>query len=257
MDGADLWGTSKDLYEKAGGVGGGGRVRQHINPFKKELQVPSEAVDFTKIYEDCSLPLEIDVGCGSGRFLLARAKRSGGRSNFFGVDIRGKLIERSNKWAKLLGVDSNVHYFTTNATVSFESALSKYPGKVTLVSVQYPDPHFKTRHQKRRIVQDDFIAQVGRVLDPAGHVFLQSDVLEVLVDMHNRFESSPRFRVGTEQEIAAFALSNGCLGSSDGEVLDEDGWIKENPTGVPTEREIHASSDGERVYRSIFRRADL
>ena len=136
----DLWGTSKDLYERAGGVGGGGRVRQHINPFKKELQIPSElqASDWATFFEDPDLPLEVDVGCGSGRFLLARAKRNGKKSNFFGMDIRSKLVERSNKWAELLGLSSNLHYYTTNATVSFETVLRSYPGRVDFVSVQYP-----------------------------------------------------------------------------------------------------------------------
>ena len=136
----DLWGTSKELYERAGGVGGGGRVRQHINPFKKELQIPSElqASDWATFFENPGLPLEVDVGCGSGRFLLARAKRNGKKSNFFGMDIRSKLVERSNKWAELLGLGSNLHYYTTNATVSFETVLRSYPGRVDFVSVQYP-----------------------------------------------------------------------------------------------------------------------
>ena len=139
-DDLDLWGTSKELYERAGGVGGGGRVRQHINPFKKELQIPSElqASDWATFFEDPDLPLEVDVGCGSGRFLLARAKRNGKKSNFFGMDIRSKLVERSNKWAELLGLGSNLHYYTTNATVSFETVLRSYPGRVDFVSVQYP-----------------------------------------------------------------------------------------------------------------------
>lgn len=103
---SDVWGTGKDLYEKAGGV----RVRQHINPFKKELQVPTESPKWAEVFEDCTLPLEVDVGCGSGRFLLARAKKGEGAANFFGMDIRHKLIERSNKWAKILGADKNVYY---------------------------------------------------------------------------------------------------------------------------------------------------
>ena len=103
---SDVWGTGKALYSKAGGV----RVRQHINPFKKELQVPTESPNWAEVFEDCTLPLEVDVGCGSGRFLLARAKKGEGAANFFGMDIRHKLIERSNKWAKILGADKNVYY---------------------------------------------------------------------------------------------------------------------------------------------------
>ena len=202
----------------------------------------------------------MDVGCGSGRFLLARARASEGKANFFGMDIRHKLIDRSNKWARLMGVEENVFYLSTNATVSFESVLREYPGKVSFISIQYPDPHFKKRHHKRRIVQQEFIEMVGRIIDEDGHVFLQSDVHEVILDMHNRFKDSDAFRLATSQEVFDLASRNSVAMDAEEEssfdtlLLDTDSWIKVNPTGIPTEREVHAQSDGEDVYRSVFRR---
>lgn len=50
---------------------GGVRVRQHVNPLKKELQVPTEPPAWAEAYADPSRPLVLDVGCGYGRFLLA------------------------------------------------------------------------------------------------------------------------------------------------------------------------------------------
>ena len=261
----DVWGTSKKLYEEAGGIAGGGRVRQHINPLKSELQQPTRAPKWLEIYEDCTLPLEVDVGCGSGRYILARAKKCAGRANFFGMDIRGKLIERSNKWASILGI-TNVYYLSTNATISLESVLKDYPGPISFVSIQYPDPHFKKKHHKRRIVQDEFISQLSDVIDPkGGRVFLQSDVHEVIVDMRKRFEQrTDCFRLATAEEVLELAKENDVFSSeeegSEGEslhaekVYNEEGWIRFNPTGIPTEREVHASAEGGDVYRCIFRK---
>ena len=144
---------------------------------------------------------------------------------------------------------------STNATVSFESVLRDYPGDVTFVSVQYPDPHFKRRHHKRRIVQDDLVTQVDRVLCPGGYVFLQSDVREVLADMRSRFEESPAFVLATADQVSDFAARNQVESPPRASIFDsESGSITFNPTGVPTEREVHASADGERMHRSLFRK---
>lgn len=47
-----------------------------------------------------------------------------------------QLIDRANKWAELLQQTHRVHFHLANATVSFQSMLSSYPGPVQLVSIQ-------------------------------------------------------------------------------------------------------------------------
>lgn len=66
------------------------RCRQHVNPLKKELQVPLPPQDWAAIYTDTSRPLIVDVGCGSGRFLLALS-RNFQNHNLLGLDIRTKV----------------------------------------------------------------------------------------------------------------------------------------------------------------------
>jgi tRNA (guanine-N7-)-methyltransferase len=59
---------------------------------------------------------------------------------------------------------------------------------VELVTIQFPDPHFKTRHHKRRVVQSALVRAVAEGLTPGARVFCQSDVLEVSEDMRDKFE---------------------------------------------------------------------
>lgn len=47
------------------------RVRQHVNPLKRELQVPTEPPVWAEAYDAPARPLVLDIGCGYGRFLLA------------------------------------------------------------------------------------------------------------------------------------------------------------------------------------------
>ena len=45
--------------------------------------------------------------------------------------------------------------------------------------VQFPDPHWKLRNRKKRIVQPQLVEAVAQLIAPGGRVFLQSDVQEV------------------------------------------------------------------------------
>ena len=45
--------------------------------------------------------------------------------------------------------------------------------------MQFPDPHWKMRNRKKRIVQPQLVQGVANLIAPGGRVFLQSDVQEV------------------------------------------------------------------------------
>jgi tRNA G46 methylase TrmB len=90
-----------------------------------------------------------------------------------------QIIQRANTWAKRLELNNRVHFADANATISLTSMLENYPGDLQLVTIQYPDPHFKKRHHKRRTVQPQLVKALASLLKPGASVFLQSDVLPV------------------------------------------------------------------------------
>ncbi|XP_043695131.1 tRNA (guanine-N(7)-)-methyltransferase [Telopea speciosissima] len=128
-----------------------------------------------------------------------------------------------------------------NALVSFEQMVSSYPGPLMLVTILCPDPHFKKRHHKRRVVQKPLVDSILKNLHPGGQVFLQSDVLEVALDMRNQFDS----HFDVLEHITDIDPSVLC---------DNEGWLLINPMGVRTEREIHAEFEGAKVYRRMYQR---
>ncbi|CAI5495270.1 unnamed protein product [Closterium sp. Naga37s-1] len=93
--------------------------------------------------------------------------------NFLGFEIRDKLVQRADTWRRQLAL-RNAHFVVANATSALESVLATYPGPLVSVSILCPDPHFKNKHRKRRVV-------------PGGHVFVESDVEEVAADMYRQF----------------------------------------------------------------------
>ncbi|KAH7525207.1 hypothetical protein FEM48_Zijuj06G0200500 [Ziziphus jujuba var. spinosa] len=216
------------------------RIRQHVNPLSASFSAPIEVPDWSQVFRDPTLPLMVDIGSGSGRFLIWLAKRNLDSKNYLGLEIRQKLVKRAQFWVKELALD-NVYFLFANATNSFKQLVSTYPGPLMLVSILCPDPHFKKRHHKRRVVQKPLVDSIMNSLVPGGQVFMQSDVLEVAVDMRNQFDSE------------ANSLKH--IDELDSTVLcDSDGWLLRNPMGIRTEREIHAEYEGAKIYRRMYQR---
>ncbi|MEA5572880.1 tRNA (guanosine(46)-N7)-methyltransferase TrmB [Calothrix sp. UHCC 0171] len=204
------------------------RVRQHVNPLAQKYQTPVTPVDWGKIYTKLNQPLHLDIGCARGRFVLQMAELES-NWNFLGLEIRQPLVVDANKLRDEQGL-TNLHYLYCNANNSLKPILSGIPtGILQRVSIQFPDPWFKNRHAKRRVVQPELVAELAEYLAPEGIVFLQSDIEFVADEMRSRFLENPRFKIQGSGE-----------------------WLSENPFKVPTEREIATQNKGEPVYRVIF-----
>ncbi|XGW00646.1 MAG: tRNA (guanosine(46)-N7)-methyltransferase TrmB [Leptolyngbya sp. BL-A-14] len=205
------------------------RVREHVNPLSKKYQTPISPPNWSEVYGNPDRPLHLDIGCGKGRFLLQMAQVQPDW-NFLGLEIREPLVEQANHWKTELGL-TNLHYLFCNANNSLRPLLRSLPaGRLQQVTIQFPDPWFKRKHQKRRVVQPELIEELAHALVSGGTVFIQSDVEEVAVEMRDRLAAHPTF------------------------VCKHDDWLDSNPLPIPTERETSTMERGEAVYRAVFAR---
>ncbi|MBF2047165.1 MAG: tRNA (guanosine(46)-N7)-methyltransferase TrmB [Leptolyngbya sp. IPPAS B-1204] len=203
------------------------RVRQHVNPLSQKYQQPLQLPDWHKVYAAPMQPLHLDIGCARGAFLLEIAQQQPER-NFLGLEIREPLVLKANEWRDELRL-VNLHYLFCNVNSALRPLLASLPpGVLQRVTIQFPDPWFKKRHQKRRVVQPEMVALLADYLAPGGMVLLQSDVEAVAVEMCDRFEAESRFRRQNQD------------------------WVATNPLPVPTEREQSTLAKGEPVYRAVF-----
>ena len=149
--------------------------------------------------------------------------------NFLGLEIREPLVVEANRIRDEMGL-TNLHYLFANVNNSLISLLSTLPqDSLQKVTIQFPDPWFKNRHAKRRVVQPELVTELAKYLAVGGVVFLQSDIEFVAVEMCDRFDEHPAF-----------------------EKLGTTTWLAQNPLPVPTEREIATQNKGEPVYRALF-----
>ncbi|MEM9771106.1 MAG: tRNA (guanosine(46)-N7)-methyltransferase TrmB [Cyanobacteria bacterium P01_D01_bin.73] len=206
------------------------RVREHVNPlgirFSKAIAPPK----WETIFDEIARPWHLDIGCARGHFPLKMAAERPDW-NVVGIEIREPLVDRANQWRDEAGL-RNLYYLSCNANNSVRPILESLPkGAVQLVSVQFPDPWFKKRHQKRRVVQPPLVEELAMFLPMGAQVFLQSDVEEVAREMGDRFAANTAFQK-----------------THDGD------WLPENPLPVRTEREISVIKQGLPVYRTQLAR---
>jgi tRNA (guanine-N7-)-methyltransferase len=221
------------------------RFRQHVNPLARNYQIPTAIPDAWPCdgtFTDPSLPLHIDIGCAKGGFILKLARERSSsdkpKHNYLGLEIRPSVAlfakQRVPKW----GLSGKVDFMGCNVNVDLDRILTKYVaagGTLALASIQFPDPHFKKSHQKRRVVTPQLISTLVQFLPPNGEIFIQSDVKEVLDQM--------RFAIRSEGGQYL-----------DDALVDMNEYLTENPIGVMTEREISVLNRTLPVYRTLFRR---
>lgn len=220
------------------------RVRQHVNPlaayFQRPVALPPAWLD--SAFARPELPLVVDVGVARGRWVKAMAARDAelrdveAMRNYLGLEIRSNLVAAANAVRDRDGL-RNLHYLYCNANVSFGDIVAAAEGRVVLVCFQFCDPWFKARHAKRRLVQAPLVQEVCDTLAATrGQCYVVSDVLSLAEEMRERFDECAGF---TRDESFEW---------------DREGWLVENPFGLPTERETTVlNKPGGAVYRAMFR----
>jgi tRNA (guanine-N7-)-methyltransferase len=119
-------------------------------------------------------PLEVEVGSGKGLFLTAAAMQQPQHS-FLGTEIAAKYARYSAARLAKRGLE-NARMVHGNAQRVFSEFLSD--GCAAAVHVYFPDPWWKKRHKKRRVMCEPFLWQIQRVLQPGGTLHFWTDVEE-------------------------------------------------------------------------------
>jgi tRNA (guanine-N7-)-methyltransferase len=200
------------------------RVHQHVNPLSPFYRQAPRQVDVESVFAEPDRPLLLDIGSARGRFLLRMAEAEPSW-NYLGVEIREPLVDEANRLAAEAGL-TNLHYAFCNAMLWLDRLVEHIPdGILQTVTIQFPDPWFKKKHAKRRMVNQEMVDTIAHHLAPNGRVFIQTDIEFLAEEMFDLFRKDKRF---------------------------SEGAINANPFPVRTEREKAVEDKGLPVYRSLF-----
>lgn len=187
------------------------RVHQHVNPLAPFYGQAPKPIDLDAVFADASRPLHLDIGCARGRFLLRMGDAEPGW-NFLGVEIREPLVDEANRLAAEAGL-TNLYYAFCNAMLWLDRLIGNIPDdRMQMVTIQFPDPWFKKKHAKRRMVNAELVETVVDKLAVNGEILIQTDIEFLAEEMHELFTADTRlterlcdrnpFSVKTERELA-------------------------------------------------------
>lgn len=148
-----------------------------------------------------------------------------------------------------------MHHILCNANVDLEHVLDDYSKIYNNINIdkpsceacmQFPDPHFKKRHKKQRVLTNELTHALGKYMSANSAIFLQSDVLDVMKDTRHMLPNYNNSDSLAEEEDNDYLFKD--------IINDENYYNLDNLYDIPTEREINVLKRDLPVYRSIFRR---
>lgn len=201
------------------------RIRQHVNPlglFFEEFRGQPPRLEPGRA-------VELEIGCAEAQFLFERAAQDPSRC-YIGLEIRNDLVDWVNQEAEARGAPVQAVFCNANRHLRMLFG----SGSVRRVYLNFPDPWFKRRHQKRRMIDQALLRDIHHVLAPGGKLLFQSDVWDVALDTMDMME---RLDDLFENRAGSWSF-----------------WKQGNPYGVRSWRESHCESEGLPIWRLWYRK---
>ena len=208
-------------------------MRQHVNPLSKNFFEVDPIPPLNQIFENPKLPLHLDIGCASGDFLFELSLKNK-NWNYIGIEIREKLVLNAN--LKMKGRENNNLYFSFgNANNIFGHSNNKSITEfITSISFNFPDPWFKKKHHKRRVIQPELINFLSNSMKKGSLIFVKTDVRELFDHIELTISESIKFKKIPYQDVKFYESFN--------------------PNRIQTNREKYVILNQLKIYESIYKK---
>ncbi|MDP2025096.1 MAG: tRNA (guanosine(46)-N7)-methyltransferase TrmB [Sulfuriferula sp.] len=113
--------------------------------------------------------LEIGFGMGDATAAIAAARPE---HDFIGIEVHGPGVGSLLLQTEARALN-NLKIIQHDAVEVLRDMIPD--GSLAGVHIFFPDPWHKTRHNKRRLIKPDFVAQLARKLAPGGYLHAATD----------------------------------------------------------------------------------
>jgi tRNA (guanine-N7-)-methyltransferase len=136
-----------------------------------------------------SAPVEVDLGCGKGRFLLTHAAAHPD-INMLGTDIQVGRLQKVRTRAERAGL-TNIRLLHTNTDYALEYLIPR--DSIRAFYLFFPDPWPKRKHHHHRLVQPDFLTLIHRTLQRGGALHIATDHESYFTHIQSVVQADARF----------------------------------------------------------------
>ena len=208
-------------------------MRQHVNPLSKNFFEIDPIPPLNQVFENPKLPLHLDIGCASGDFLFELSLKNK-NWNYIGIEIREKLVLNANLKMKSRE-NKNLYFSFGNANNIFNQSNNKsIINFITSISFNFPDPWFKKKHHKRRVIQPKLINLLSNSMKRGSLIFIKTDVRDLFDHMELTISESIKFKKIPYQDVKFYESFN--------------------PDKIKTNREKHVILNQLKIYESIYKK---
>ena len=182
-------------------------MRQHVNPLSINFNEIEIIPSLSEMFGDSKLNLHLDIGCAAGEFLFDLALFNTSW-NYLGIEIREKLVKTAKLKVREKEI-KNLYFVFGNANNIVNDVQSKFfIENVKSISFNFPDPWFKKRHYKRRVIQPEFINNLSNYLQKGSLIFIKTDVKDLFDYMDYTISNNFNFRTINEKDFNYFESFN-------------------------------------------------
>lgn len=202
-------------------------VRQHVNPLGAQyLEARAEPIAVPEGYTR----VEVELGCADAKFSFELAQR---HPDWFvvGLEIREPLVDLNRERAARAGL-GNLVFGYVNLNVDLDHVFGA--ASVDRFHLLFPDPWFKPRHQKRRVVEPGMLEVVARSLRAGGELHFASDVYELALAAMVELEGPDADALGFRNLAGEWCFD------------------RHNPCDASSRREDTTLARGQRVWRMRY-----
>ncbi len=136
------------------------------------------------------VPLVLEIGFGNGGQLLHSAQAESMR-DFVGVEVHRPGVGRLMNGLADANV-GNVRLYNHDAVEVLANEIAE--GALAEVRIYFPDPWHKKRHNKRRLIQPEFLDLLASRVASGGRLHLATDWADYAEHMHSVLEGAPAWR---------------------------------------------------------------
>jgi tRNA (guanine-N7-)-methyltransferase len=147
------------------------------------------------------------------------------------VEIRRELVTFTNSELARAGL-ANVRLVFANMSVDMRRLFA--PGAVRRFFLNFPDPWFKTRQHKRRVIGPELMEEIHRALAPGGELFVQTDIFDLGLEAMSALEGMSPARFVNAHAPWSF--------------------LPANPYSAKSRRERQCEGEGVRIWRLLYGR---
>ncbi|KAL3678184.1 hypothetical protein R1sor_021140 [Riccia sorocarpa] len=180
---------------------------ENCNCVNEELQTEDRSSENEAIIPSSQADLKVrfaDVGCGFGGLLVKLSIHFPDKL-MVGMELRDKVSEYVKERIHALRVKhpgqyENISCLRTNAMKYLPNYFEK--GQLEKMFFLFPDPHFKEKNHRRRIISQTLLAEYAYILAVGGIIYTITDVEELGEWMKSNLDAHPLFEPVPEEELA-------------------------------------------------------